>query len=160
MNLAMLLARRTWRLRFMALWLGAMATPAMAVEVRFEPVAQDVYAFVGELGPRTLDNEGLNANLGLVVTPAGAVLIDSGATHNGAHQIHEAVRRVTQQPVRWVINTGGQDHRWLGNGYFAAQGAQIIAHAQAQADMQARGHDHLQALRDALGPLADNTVPG
>lgn len=150
---------RAWCLRFLMLWLSTVATQAVAVDVRFEPVAQDVYAFVGELGPRSTTNEGLNANLGLVVTPAGAVLIDSGATYNGARQIHEAVRRVTTQPVRWVINTGGQDHRWLGNGYFAAQGAQTMAHAQAQADMQARGHDHLQTLRAALGPLADGTVP-
>jgi len=83
---------------------------------------------VGELGPRTATNEGLNANLGLVVKSAGAVLIDSGATFASARQIHEAVRRVTAQPVRWVINTGGQDHRWLGNGYFRAQGTEVIVH--------------------------------
>jgi len=92
------------------------AVAAQAVEVRFERVADGVYAFIGEMGARTAANEGLNANLGLVVTPAGALLIDSGATFQGARQIHEAVRRVTAQPVRWVINTGGQDHRWLGNG--------------------------------------------
>jgi hypothetical protein len=40
---------------------------------------------------------------------------------------------VTTQPIRWVINTGGQDHRWLGNGYFRAQGAELIAHASAVA---------------------------
>jgi hypothetical protein len=105
--------RRAWRWRLMALWPGTLATPAMAVDVRFEPVAQDVYAFVGELGPRSTANEGLNVNLGLVVTPAGAVLIDGGATFRGARQIHDAARRVTQQPVRRVINTGGQSHRWL-----------------------------------------------
>lgn len=132
---------------------------ALAVEVRFEPVAPGVYAFIGELGGRTLANEGLNANLGLVVTPSGAVLIDSGATYQGARQIHEAVRRVTSQPVRWVINTGGQDHRWLGNGYFKAQGAESIAHASARADMQNRGNDQLEGLRSVLGPKADGSVP-
>jgi len=56
-------------------------------------------------------------------------LIDSGATYRSARQVHEAVRKVTPQPVKWVINTGGQDHRWLGNAYFKEQGAEIIAHA-------------------------------
>lgn len=139
--------------------LGLTAAISHAVEVRFEPVAEGVYAYVGELGQRTTTNEGLNANIGLVVTPVGAVLIDSGATFNGARQIHEAVRRVTLQPVRWVINTGGQDHRWLGNGYFKAQGAVIIAHAQAEADMRSRGGEQLEGLRNALGPLANDTVP-
>lgn len=135
------------------------ATAAHAVEVRFERIADGVYAFIGETGARTATNEGLNANLGLVVTPTGALLIDSGATYERARQIHEAVRRVTTQPVRWVINTGGQDHRWLGNGYFQAQGAELIAHASAEVDMRDRGNDQLQALRAVLGPKADGTVP-
>jgi glyoxylase-like metal-dependent hydrolase (beta-lactamase superfamily II) len=135
------------------------AAAVHAVEVRFERVTDGVYAFIGETGARTATNEGLNANLGLVVTPAGALLIDSGATLEGARQIHEAIRRVTAQPVRWVINTGGQDHRWLGNGHFQAQGAELIAHAAAEADMLDRGNDQLQALRTALGPKAEGTVP-
>jgi len=71
------------------------ATAAHAVEVRFERIADGVYAFIGETGARTATNEGHNANLGLVVTPTGALLIDSGATYEGARQIHDAVRRVT-----------------------------------------------------------------
>ncbi len=139
------------------LWL--LASSAAAVEVNFQPVAEGVYAHIGDMGARTVANEGLNANIGLVVTPAGAVLIDSGATYASARQIHAAVQRVTTQPVRWVINTGGQDHRWLGNGYFQSQGAEIIAHAAAEADMRNRGHDHLSGLQAALGKLADGTVP-
>jgi glyoxylase-like metal-dependent hydrolase (beta-lactamase superfamily II) len=132
---------------------------AGAVNVEFRPVADGVYAHIGDTGPRTVDNEGLNANIGLVVTPAGAVLIDSGATFDSARQIAEAARRVTPQPIRWVINTGGQDHRWLGNGYFRAHGAELIAHANARADMGNRGHDQLQALKAVLGAKADGTVP-
>lgn len=130
---------------------------ASAVEVRFEPVADGVYAYVGDIGGRTVANQGLNANLGLVLTSGGAVLIDSGSTFQTARAIHEAVRRVTQQPVRWVINTGGQDHRWLGNGYFKAQGAELIAHAAAVPDMRSRGGDQFAALRTLLGPAADGT---
>ena len=132
---------------------------AHALDVKFQPVANGVYAYIGDTGPRTIENEGLNANIGLVVTPAGAVLIDSGATYRSARQIHDAVRKVTAVPVKWVINTGGQDHRWLGNGYFREQGAEIIAHADARADMQARGGDHLSALKSTLNDGAEGTVP-
>jgi glyoxylase-like metal-dependent hydrolase (beta-lactamase superfamily II) len=132
---------------------------AHAVEVKFQRVAEGVYAHIGETGPRTAGNEGLNANVGLVVTPEGAVLIDSGATFQSARQIHEAVRRVTPQPVRWVFNTGGQDHRWLGNGYFATQGAEVIAHAAGRGDMVNRGNDQLQALQAVLGAKVEGTVP-
>jgi glyoxylase-like metal-dependent hydrolase (beta-lactamase superfamily II) len=134
------------------------ALPAGAVEVVFKPFADGIYAYVGDLEGRTYENEGLNANIGLVVTPAGAVLIDSGATFQSARKIHEAAKKVTTQPVKWVINTGGQDHRWLGNGYFEAQGIETIAHAGAVADMKARAGEHMEGLK-VLKERLDGTVP-
>jgi glyoxylase-like metal-dependent hydrolase (beta-lactamase superfamily II) len=142
-----------------ALLLGTVSALAHAVEVKFQPVAPGVYAFIGEKSGRTYDNEGLNANIGLVVTPAGALLVDSGASFKGAQQIHAAVKKVTDQPVKWVINTGGQDHRWLGNGYFIGQGAEVIAHADAKADMLTRGGDHMSGLKNELKEKLDGTVP-
>lgn len=139
--------------------LWAVLGAVQAQVVRFEPVAEGVYAHIGDTGGRTVANQGLNANIGLVLTPGGAVLIDSGATARSAQRIREAVRQITPLPVKWVINTGGQDHRWLGNGWFKAQGAQSIAHAQGEADMRSRGGDQLQALRAALGDGAEGTVP-
>jgi glyoxylase-like metal-dependent hydrolase (beta-lactamase superfamily II) len=139
--------------------LWAVLGAVQAQVVRFEPVAEGVYAHIGDTGGRTVANQGLNANIGLVLTPGGAVLIDSGATARSAQRIRDAVRQVTPLPVKWVINTGGQDHRWLGNGYFREQGAEIIAHANARADMQARGGDQLAGLKATLAERADGTVP-
>lgn len=130
---------------------------AQAVDVKFERVAPNVYAYVGDTGGRTYENEAINANLGLLVTPAGALLIDTGASFNGAMQIAEAVRKVTPQPIKWVINTGGQDHRWLGNGFFKAQGVEIIAHVNAEADMKARGPGQLNANAPILREKMDGT---
>jgi glyoxylase-like metal-dependent hydrolase (beta-lactamase superfamily II) len=138
-------------------WLHTLAAMAFvwpaatwALDIRFAPVAPNVYAYVGDTEGRTYENEAINANLGLVVTPAGALLIDSGASLQGAKQIAEAARRVTPQPIKWVINTGGQDHRWLGNGFFKAQGAEIMAHANAEADMKGRGAEQIKANAPVL----------
>ena len=147
-------------LRIFLCAVGTLTTAwAQAVDIRFEPVAPNVYAFVGETGQRSFENEGLNANIGLVVTPEGALLIDSGASFQGAKQIAQAVKKITPQPIKWVINTGGQDHRWLGNGYFIQQGAQVFAHAGAKADMLARGPSHLAGLKDTLKEKLDGTEP-
>ena len=48
----------------------ALASTATAVEVSFRRVADGVYAHIGDIGARTIENERLNANAGLVVTPA------------------------------------------------------------------------------------------
>jgi glyoxylase-like metal-dependent hydrolase (beta-lactamase superfamily II) len=133
------------------------ASSAWALDIAFELVAPNVYAYVGDTEGRTYDNEALNANLGLVVTAQGALLIDSGATYQSARKIAEAARKVTSQPIRWVINSGGQDHRWLGNGYFKAQGAEIMAHANGEADMRTRGPEQLRANAPVLKDKQDDT---
>ena len=119
--------------------------------LKIERLAADVYALIGPLGNRDPENLGNNANFGVIVTEQGVVLIDSGATHKGARMIHESIRAITDKPVKVVINTGGQDHRWLGNGYFKARGARIIASEKAIADQKARAQDQLIGLDRLIG---------
>jgi glyoxylase-like metal-dependent hydrolase (beta-lactamase superfamily II) len=123
---------------------------AVSLEINFQPVAPGVYAYIGDTGMRSFKNEGMNANSGFIVTDAGVVVVDSGSTWKVAEKIHAAIRKVTSQPVKYVINTGGQDHRWLGNGYFKAQGAEILAASAAIDDMKARGALQLQGLTREL----------
>ena len=137
----------------------AAALSGEAAEVAFKPVVPGVFVFIGETDGRTYANEGLNANMGLVETKDGAVLIDSGASFEGARQIAQAASKVTSQPINWVINTGGQDHRWLGNGYFKAQGAQIIAHQDALPDMKARALEQSTVLAAVLKEKFQGTEP-
>jgi glyoxylase-like metal-dependent hydrolase (beta-lactamase superfamily II) len=61
--------------------------------------------------------------------------------------------------VRWVINTGSQDHRWLGNGYFSERGAQIIALARTVETQRAYGAQHLAKLANILGERLTGTEP-
>jgi glyoxylase-like metal-dependent hydrolase (beta-lactamase superfamily II) len=102
------------------------------------PVAENVWAVVGDLGQRSPANLGNNATFGVVLTADGVVLIDSGGTKKGAEAIEQVIRTVTGKPVVAVINTGGQDHRWLGNGYWRGKGARIVASAATVADQRER----------------------
>jgi glyoxylase-like metal-dependent hydrolase (beta-lactamase superfamily II) len=133
---------------------------------RAEKVVDNVYAIVGPPGQRSIDNDGLNANFGFIVTPAGVILIDSGASRLGAEKIAAAIGKVTAKPVRWVINTGSQDHRWLGNDYFAGKGAEIIALARTAATQAEYAAQHMEGLKRLLGgrmhgtrPLPASTIP-
>jgi glyoxylase-like metal-dependent hydrolase (beta-lactamase superfamily II) len=82
------------------------------------------------------------------------VLIDSGGTYKGAQEIHEVIKSVTEQPIVTVINTGGQDHRWMGNDYFQKQGARLIASAKAVEDQKARTQDQFARLGNTAGDEA------
>ncbi len=100
---------------------------ASAMSFEFKKVTDQVYAYIGPLTNRTPENLGLNNNIGLIVTKEGAVLIDSGAGNPSAQALEKAVKKVTDLPIIAVINSGSQDHRWLGNGYFKDRGAKIYA---------------------------------
>ena len=130
-----------------------------AQDMQFKQLAPDIYAFIGDTGMRSSANEGMNANSGFIVTNAGVVVIDSGSTWQVAQAIHRAIKTVTQQPVKIVVNTGGQDHRWLGNGYFKSIGAEIIAARPVLADMRARGGMQLDGLHKILGDKMAGTLP-
>lgn len=119
--------------------------------LRLQKVSDEIYAVVGPFGNRSPENLGNNATFGFVVTDEGVVLIDAGGSHQGAAAIDALIRQVTDRPVKIVINSGGQDHRWLGNGYFKERGARIIASTAAVADQLARHQEQLLALDSLVG---------
>ncbi|MCM2563349.1 MBL fold metallo-hydrolase [Lutimaribacter sp. EGI FJ00015] len=137
----------------------AAPTAALADVLEIQPVAEDVWAIVGQTEQRSPENLANNATFGLVVTEDGALLIDPGGSFKGAEILHGAIRTVTDEPVKYVINTGGQDHRWLGNGYWQAQDATVIASEAANDDHHARAEDHMIALSQFLGDGLDGTEP-
>jgi glyoxylase-like metal-dependent hydrolase (beta-lactamase superfamily II) len=121
------------------------AIPTHAVET--VKVADRVYALVGDLGQRSPENLGHNMTSGFIVTAQGVVVIDTGASKLGAQAIRAAIRKVTDKPVIYAVNTGGQDHRWLGNDYFRRQGATLVASEAGLADMRSRGAEQ-QAMAE------------
>ncbi|MCG7982067.1 MAG: MBL fold metallo-hydrolase [Candidatus Thiodiazotropha lotti] len=134
-------------------FVGVICSTSLHAEqvLRTEKLTHNVYALIGPLTNRNPENLGNNANFGVIVTDDGVVLVDSGATDKGARMIHAAIQNITDKPVKWVINSGGQDHRWMGNGYFKELGATIIASEKAVADQKARRDSQLDRLWSLVG---------
>ncbi|MCW8843774.1 MAG: MBL fold metallo-hydrolase [Rhodobacteraceae bacterium] len=137
----------------------AFALPAHAETLSVTEVAPDTYAIVGPKEQRSPQNLGNNATFGLVVTSEGAVLIDAGGSHKGAAALHDAIKSVTDADVVYVINTGGQDHRWIANRYWQERGATVIASADAVADQKARASMQQTMLATLLGDALEGTDP-
>ena len=129
----------------------------LAAALEVQRVTGGVWAIVGEMDQRSPENLANNATFGLVETEQGAVLIDPGGSWQGAKALADVIRGVTTQPVVYVIDTGGQDHRWLGNSYWQAQGATVIASDAAVKDQRARASLQLSGLASLLGDALDGT---
>lgn len=151
-----------WMVAILLLVLGgsfqAIATPATH-QPKAITVAPGVHALIGPLDQRSPANAGLNANYGFIETPTGVILIDSGASDFAAALLEKAVKKVTDKPIKWVLNTGSQDHRWLGNGYFSARGAEIHAMAPTVNTQREFAARQIENLKRFVGDQMTGTVP-
>lgn len=134
-----------------------LAVPANAFEV--QKVTDGIFALVGEKTQRSPTNLANNSTHGVIITDEGVVLVDPGGSWKGAQRIHEEIRKITDKPVKIVINSGGQDHRWFGNGFWKAKGAQIIASSAAVEDHKDRGSLLMTMLDNLLGKELEGTEP-
>lgn len=110
-------------------------------------VIPNVWSAIGQTGPPTFENSGHNNNLSFIVTGDGVVVVNAGATNLLAKALHEEIKKVTDQPVKLVINENGQGHAMLGNGYWVDQGVTVLAHEDAATEIETHGADILFRMK-------------
>ena len=84
-----------------------------------QQVAPNVYALITPT--RDLpnpENKGWNSNSAFVVTNAGVLLFDTGSSSAIGESIKKVIAQITDQPVRWIINSHAHGDHWLGNAVF------------------------------------------
>jgi glyoxylase-like metal-dependent hydrolase (beta-lactamase superfamily II)/rhodanese-related sulfurtransferase len=113
---------------------------------RPQRVAEGIYSAIGATEPPSYANSGHNNNLSFIVTNEGVVVINAGDNYLLARALHDEIRKVTDQPVRYVILENGQGHAAMGSAYWNEQGATIIAHADADAVLRAKGEAILERV--------------
>jgi glyoxylase-like metal-dependent hydrolase (beta-lactamase superfamily II) len=108
-------------------------------------VIPHVWAAIGATAAPDYANAGHNNNLSFIITSEGVVVMNSGASYLLAKALHDEIRKVTRQPVKYVFNENAQGHAMLGNGYWLEQGATIIAHSAAADEFRQKGAATLQS---------------
>lgn len=101
----------------------AIALAAGAAEMDYgltpQPVAPDVYVFIGKTEDFDTTNGGNIVNTGFIVARDGVIVVDSGPSLRYGRQMREAITRVTSKPIVMVINTHHHPDHFLGNQAFA-----------------------------------------
>ncbi len=109
-------------------------------------VIPGVWSAIGETGPGSYENSGHNNNLSFVITEDGVVVMNSGDNYLLAQSLHEEIKKLTKQPVKYVVLENSQGHAMLGSNYWQEQGAKIIAHKDAAKIMEAHGAGILESM--------------
>jgi glyoxylase-like metal-dependent hydrolase (beta-lactamase superfamily II) len=100
-----------------------------------------VYASVGDPGR---GSEG-RPNAGFIVTTAGVVVIDALASPQQGQQLLQEIRKVTRQPIKWLILTHHHPDHHFGAVVFRRAGAKVIAHPDRRVLASEAGEDALMA---------------
>lgn len=93
------------------------------VAIEAQKLADNIYMLTGQGG-----------NIGLIVGPDGAFIIDDQYAPL-TEKIQKAIAEITDQPVRYVINTHWHSDHSGGNENFAHAGAVIVAHENVRKRM-------------------------
>ncbi|MEG3122367.1 quinoprotein relay system zinc metallohydrolase 1 [Sphingomonas sp. GB1N7] len=144
---------------------GLMATPvwaqALTYTIRPEPAGDGIWVVRGVDGPIEMANGGAIANLTIIATPAGTVLVDCGTSYRYGTQLKPLVETLTGKPVVRVYLTHLHPDHIYGAGAFDPA---IVAATPALMDvLRAEGEEFTPGMYRLLGDWMRGTefhMPG
>lgn len=115
------------------------------VTIKTTPVAKDIYML-----------EGSGGNIGLIVGDENALVIDAQYAPL-TEKIQAAVSKVTDKPIRFLLDTHWHSDHTGGNENFAKSGTIIVAHENVRKRL-ANGQ-HMSALGMDIPPAPQQALP-
>jgi glyoxylase-like metal-dependent hydrolase (beta-lactamase superfamily II) len=91
------------------------------------------------------------ATAGFIVTSAGVVVVDTSNSPMHARDLLYEIRRRTDLPIRYVIDTSSAPDHMLGNEVFSDEQATLISTRTAQAEMLQYRQDLFDRMHGAEG---------
>jgi glyoxylase-like metal-dependent hydrolase (beta-lactamase superfamily II) len=126
----------------------ALATPAGPPDFDVVTLAHGVHAVIRREPPGLL----FESNATFIVGERGVLVVDAQSHPAAARAVIAAIRRATDRPVRWLVNTHWHDDHVGGNATYAAEfpGLEILGHVSSRAQMESVGLANHRALHANL----------
>jgi cyclase len=91
-------------------------------------ISENVWAIVSPArGVPDPQNRGWTSNAAFVITDDGVLVFDTGSSEGIGSAIAEIIGQITEQPVRWIINSHSHGDHWMGNAPLANPETEVIA---------------------------------
>ena len=105
---------------------------ALAQSPGLQKISEHVYSYLGATNPAPANSFGANA--GVIVGQNAALVVDTLISAKEADRLLTDIRKVTDKPIKYVVNTHYHLDHSFGNGQFAKLGATFIAQDSARDD--------------------------
>ena len=116
----------------------------------FKKIKDGIYVYAGQLN---------DANVTIIQAQEGIVLIDTGQTPKDSHVVMAALKKLTSQPVRFIIHTEPHSDHTVGNFVFSPP-AIIVAHEGATDSMKKAYNPAIIEKRMAASPEMRDAYKG
>ncbi|BBB24680.1 MBL fold metallo-hydrolase [Amphritea japonica] len=97
-------------------------------------LSENAYVFLGTEDYSA--NNSYGANAGIIIGDKSVLVIDTQISSLRAQEFIQAIREITDKPIRYVLNTHFHSDHTFGNADFSALGATIISHHMADVYMK------------------------
>ncbi len=122
---------------FLAL-IGCVQADVKPNNFAIEDIGNGIYVHHGQHLDIDEGYQGDICNISFVVGERGVAVIDTGGSLKVGKQLREAIKKVTNKPILYVINTHVHPDHIFGNAAFVQDKAQFVGHAKLGDAMQLR----------------------
>jgi len=117
-------------------------------------IAPGVFVHQGRYEMQSPENQGDMANAGIVVGSDAVAVIDTLGSFKVGERLRNAVRAVTDKPIRYVINTHMHPDHVFGNAAFKEDAPAFVANHKLARGLASRAERYLATNKRMLGDAA------
>jgi quinoprotein relay system zinc metallohydrolase 2 len=133
---------------------GLPASAATTDPLPVVEIAHGVFVYQAPYELAARGNDGAIANVGFIVGRDAVAVVDTGNSGRAGLRLLAAIRKRSQLPIRYVVNTHMHPDHVLGNAAFVPEAPAFVAHHKTRRALVARADRYLEAARRLLGDEA------
>jgi len=118
-------------------------------------IAKNSYYFYGKEEYFSAQNGGNIANSAFIITKNSVILIDTGSSYQYGNQIKKQISKLTNNPIKYIINTHHHPDHFLGNNAF--EKSDIYASKFTQDEISKNGELYIMNLNNLVQKAMQGT---
>jgi quinoprotein relay system zinc metallohydrolase 2 len=125
--------------------------PAAAAAAEVTEIAPGVFVHQGRYEVQSPENRGDMANASFIVGDEAVAVIDTLGSAAMGRELKNAIRSVTDKPIRYVINTHMHPDHVFGNAAFKEDAPAFVGHYKLARGLATRADSYLAANKQMIG---------